>query len=273
MNNLKKTLILTILVASGMAQTAFGVNASEYFTRHTREFLGYLGHHNPASVPVNKIMANDPNYRGAAGYAGAFDININEDLLARLRVSDACKLFTCAHEAAHFALGHAYQVRRNVLEIEQEADVEAGRMLCQHGYRWVLQGEVDHLRNLVNAGRGNVTDGQHPTTQQRYTYLNNVLRANGGQAGNGAQAGNTARNQQPRVPARNGNQRAAARAQGRRNALLVEEKLAMVPLLLLHLIMHYLIKLISRTLFVSCQTFWNLMVQVLWLPHVAQPWR
>jgi len=177
-NLINKMLFVITVLAAGIVQTAFGVNASEYYTRYTHEFLGYLGQNNPLVVPVSKITPNDRFYKGAAGYACADGIYINEDLLASKPFPEAVKLFTCAHEATHFALGHPYQVKRKVLEIEQEADVEAARMLCRNGYRWIVQGHVDNLRNLVNAGRGNHTDGQHPTTQQQHTYLSAVLKTN-----------------------------------------------------------------------------------------------
>lgn len=203
-NLLNKSLLLAAVLVTGVVQTAMGVNASAYYTRYTHEFLGYLGQNNPSAVPISKIMPSDAFYKGAAGYAGATGIHINEDLLARLKLSEGVKLFTCAHEATHFALGHPYQIRRNVLEIEQEADVEAGRMLCRNGYRWVLEEHVDHLRRLVQAGRGNHTDGHHPTTQQQYVYLNQVLAMN---QGNAIPAKKPVRNPNPkpvnRAPVRN----------------------------------------------------------------------
>ncbi len=176
MKNFIQKMLFIMSVVTIVIPTVLGaVNASEYYTRYTREFLGYLGQNNPSAVPVSKVTPNDKFYKGAAGYACASGIYINEDLLARQPFPEAVKLFVCAHESAHFALGHPYQVKRKVLEIEQEADVEAARMLCKNGYRWVVQGHVNNLRNLVNAGRGNYTDGQHPTTQQQYVYLNAVL--------------------------------------------------------------------------------------------------
>ncbi|HLG29952.1 MAG TPA: hypothetical protein VI387_07055 [Candidatus Brocadiales bacterium] len=176
-NLIYKIAVIGSIMAMPMALSA--INASEYYTRYTREFLGCLGHKNPSAVPVNKITPNDRYYKGAAGYASATGININEDFLASKPFSEAVKLFTCAHEATHFALGHPYQVNRKVLEIEQEADVEAARMLCKNGYTWIVQGHVDNLRRLVNAGLGDRSDGQHPTYRQQYGYLSNVLANSG----------------------------------------------------------------------------------------------
>ncbi len=203
-NLINKSLLLLAVLATGIVQTTLGVNASAYYTRYTHEFLGYLGHNNPTRVPISKIMPHDAFYKGAAGYAGATGIHINEDLLARLKLPEACRLFTCAHEATHFALGHPYQVKRKILEIEQEADVEAARMLCRNGHRWIVEGHVSHLRKLVQAGRGNHTDGHHPTTQQQYKYLSQVLATN---QGNAIPAKNPARNPKAKpvkpAPARN----------------------------------------------------------------------
>lgn len=174
-NLIKRILLVLTVLTAGIAQTAFGVNASAYYTRYTHEFLGYLGQNNPTAVQISKITPNDRFYKGAAGYACAAGIYINEDLLASKPFPEAVKLFTCAHEAAHFALGHPYQVRRPILEIEQEADETAARMLCNNGYRWIVQGHVNNLNNLVKAGLGDSSDKVHPTYRQQHRYLSAIL--------------------------------------------------------------------------------------------------
>lgn len=186
MQNLRYKLLF-ILCALFTGVHLLGVNASDHYTYYTRQFLGNLGVRNPAAVPVRKINRNDPLY-GAAGYADGTAIHLNEDTFAGN--SEACNLFTCAHEAAHHALGHAFQGHRNIVIIEQEADETAARMLCTHGYRWVVEEEVRS---------GRIEDNDHPTNQQRRRYLNAILAAHGGdrqQAGrerNGGAARNAGR--------------------------------------------------------------------------------
>jgi hypothetical protein len=196
---------LSVLSITLIGATLVAQNASEYYTRYTHEFLGYLGQSNPTAVSIQKISPNDPFYK-AAGYANGKSIYINEDLLARMRVPEATKLFVCAHEATHHALRHAYQTKRNVLEIEQEADVQAAHMLCTHGYRWVVEQQVQHLGRLVSAGKGGYTDGQHPTTQQQHNYLKAVLGANNnGQQAKPVHKTPAARNRVNQNPARGAN--------------------------------------------------------------------
>lgn len=178
MYNLRYKLLLIACTLITGVQTTFGAggtNASQYYTDHTRQFLGYLGQKNPSAVPIKKMSKNDPNYHVAAGYSDGSSIYLNEDFFAKPGRSKGTNLFTCAHEAAHHALHHAYQGHRNGLEIEKEADVEAARMLCKNGFRWVVEQEVAMLKNLVQAGQGHYTDGKHPTTQQQYVYLGKVL--------------------------------------------------------------------------------------------------
>lgn len=179
MQNLRYKLLFIACALFTGVQTLLGVNASEHYTYYTRQFLGNLGVRNPATVPVRRISVNDPLYNNAAGYSDGTAIHLNEDTFANH--SEGNNLFTCAHEAAHHALRHAFQVHRDTLVIEQEADVTAARMLCTHGYRWVVEEKVDLLRRLVRAGQGGHTDGLHPTTQEEYEYLRRVLETNGGQ--------------------------------------------------------------------------------------------
>ena len=165
-------LLLFILVVG--AQIALGdINTSKYYADQTRKFLGYLGHRNPSAVPIRKISKNDPSYK-LLGYTNGIAIYLNEDIFARK--PEGINLYVCAHEAAHYVLGHSNQAgSRNRLEIEQEADVTAAHMLCKYGYRWVVEQHVSMLRKLINAGRGDWSDGKHPTNQQEYGYLNEVL--------------------------------------------------------------------------------------------------
>lgn len=201
MQNLRyKLLFILCVLFTGVH--LLGVNASDHYTYYTRQFLGNLGVRNPAAVPVRKINRNDPLY-GAAGYADGHAIHLNEDTFAGN--SEACNLFTCAHEAAHHALGHAFQGHRNIVVIEQEADETAARMLCTHGYRWIVEEEVRSAR---------VEDNDHPTNQQRRRYLSAILAAHGGgrqQAGR-ERNGGAARNAD-----RRGNNN-AGRARGRNGA-------------------------------------------------------
>jgi len=163
------------------AQTLLGdINASKYYTDHTREFLGYLGHANPSEVPVRKMDQNETTSKSGlciAGYTDGRAIYLNEDFFARNH-SEGINLFTCAHEAAHYVLRHSSQKGRINLEIEKEADVHAARMLCKHGYKWVVNQKVRHLKRLIDAGKGDLTDGKHPTLQQEYVYLSKVLETN-----------------------------------------------------------------------------------------------
>ncbi len=185
MYNLRYKLLFLMFALITSAQTILGdINASKYYTDHTREFLSLLGHKNPSAVPVRKIDKNDPQHETThksglcvAGYTDGRAIYLNEDFFAK-NYSEGINLFTCAHEAAHYVLKHPQQRGRNSLEIEKEADVHAARMLCKNGYKWVVRDEVNHLRQLVNAGQGHLTDGKHPTLQEQYDYLSKILENN-----------------------------------------------------------------------------------------------
>lgn len=212
MQNLRYKVLFTLCTLFTGVQTALAVNASEHYTFYTREFLRNLGVRNPATVPVRKISRNDPLY-SAAGYSDGTAIHLNEDTF--VNHSESTNLFTCAHEAAHHALRHAFQGHRNSLVIEQEADETAARMLCTHGYRWVIEERVDHLRRLVNNGQGGHTDGLHPTIQQEHVYIRRVLETTGGQNIGGGRnpepAGNVGREQNANRAGRNRNGAGTAR--------------------------------------------------------------
>jgi hypothetical protein len=173
---LRYKLVLIICALITGAHPALGdINASKYYADHTRTFLGYLGHENPSMVPIRKMSRNDPLYGRVSGYANGIAIYLNEDVFAR--DPEGVNLYVCAHEAAHYTLGHAYQAEsRGNLEIEQEADVTAARMLCKHGYTWAVEQQVNMLKRLINAGRGEWSDGKHPSNQQEYEYLSKVLK-------------------------------------------------------------------------------------------------
>jgi hypothetical protein len=175
MKNLRSQILFIAGVLLTSTQGLFGaVNASDYYTRYTRQFLQYLGHRNPSGVPIKKMSSSDRYYGTAAGYATGTEIYLNEDMFGQGR-SKGVNLFTCAHEAAHHVLRHPYQVNRNGLEIEKEADVHAARMLCDNNHRWVVEEEVSLLGRLVRAGQGSWSDGKHPTIKQQQTYLQFVL--------------------------------------------------------------------------------------------------
>ena len=185
MFNLRYKVLFLIFALITSAQTILGdINASKYYTDHTREFLSFLGHKNPSTVPVRKMDKNDSQHETThksglyvAGYTDGRTIYLNEDFFAKSH-SEGINLFTCAHEAAHYVLGHSRQAGRSSLEIEKEADVHAARMLCKNGYKWVLRDEVRHLKQLVDSEQGHLTDGKHPTMQEQYVYLSKILENN-----------------------------------------------------------------------------------------------
>lgn len=185
MYNLRYKIVFLACIFITNAQTIFGnINASKYYTDHTREFLVFLGHKNPSTVPVRKIDKNDSQHKTThksglcvAGYTDGRAIYLNEDFFAKNH-SEGINLFTCAHEAAHYVLKHPQQIGRSSLEIEKEADIHAARMLCKNNYKWVVKDEVRHLEQLVNAGQGHLTDGKHPTIHEQYIYLSKVLENN-----------------------------------------------------------------------------------------------
>lgn len=186
MYNLRyKILFFTYLLITGV-HTIFGdINASKYYADYTREFLGLLGHKNPSAVPIRKMNKNDSQHKNApksglniAAYTDRNAIYLNEDFFAK-NYSEGTNLFTCAHEAAHYVLEHSRQAgKRNRLEIEKEADIYAARMLCKHGYKWIVKDQVNDFKRFVDTGKGHLTDGKHPTIQERYVYLNKILKNN-----------------------------------------------------------------------------------------------
>jgi hypothetical protein len=183
MYNLRYTLLFFISTLSSVVHTMVGINASEYYTHHTHKFLGFLGHPNPSQVPIRKMDKNDPQHKttrksglSVAGYTDGSVIYLNEDFFAKNN-SESINLFTCAHEAAHYMLGHSHQTRKNNIKMEKEADVHAARMLCKNGYKWVVKGEVHHLARLVQTGQGDLSDGDHPTIEEQHKYLSKVLKA------------------------------------------------------------------------------------------------
>lgn len=154
-----------------------------YYTDKTREFLKNLGYKNAATLPI--IATHSHNYKSLEknrfARAPKSFANITGIVLRFGRnESEDAKLFTCAHEAAHIACGHCNIMTRLInkqdsFACEKEADITAARMLCNNGYRWVVEKEVENLFYTVKSGYEH-NDGIHPSFKETYEYLSAVLQ-------------------------------------------------------------------------------------------------
>jgi hypothetical protein len=150
----------------------------KFYEAKTREFLEYLKYPNADQIEIYPMAEDDPRHEHAAGYASS-NGTIVLQLYENRGWSDAYCLFTCAHEAAHHACGHVGLTgmfdKRDSFAIEKEADVTAARMLCAHGYRWVVEKEVEYLFRQVESGH-ELNDGIHPSYKEKHVYLAAVLQ-------------------------------------------------------------------------------------------------
>ncbi len=163
-----------------------------YYQQKTYEFLGHLNAHNRDRVSIEIMPRHDNHYHSSVGYAAGDAIRLNMESFNRQ--THAQNLFTCAHEAAHYACGHTWirpdQPQRSSLIVEQEADETAARMLCTHGYTWVVKDCVDQLYSHILYGNPHISDGIHPTYAQRHQYLSTIVARNSRAQSNGHQHNN-----------------------------------------------------------------------------------
>lgn len=144
-----------------------------YYQERVREFLHYLGCQNPSAVSIVQMSPLYEGYKTAAGYCSGKTIALNMDAFDKQ--SEAYNLLTCAHECAHYVSNHSYQPWRNELEIEEEADIKAARMLCTHGYEWALKECIKELKYAIKAGIGRPRSDTHPTHIQQVAYFSAIL--------------------------------------------------------------------------------------------------
>jgi hypothetical protein len=175
-NRKKKPTQTTIIKAVSAADT----QSFAYYQQKTYEFLGNLNAQNRHAVTVEIMPTTDPHYRDCAGYANGSVIRLNMESFKRQ--SNAQNLFTCAHEAAHYACGHTYvhpyAAKRSSFVVEREADETAARMLCKHGYAWVVEECVSQLSLHMRYGDAHTSDGIHPTYAQQHEYLKTIVAHN-----------------------------------------------------------------------------------------------
>ena len=162
------------LLQSALQLQAIGLGAEcqkaqrfTYYEKKTREFLGYLNCPNAQTAPISAMQKDDERYQSCAGYAGVNGIVLNLDRAT-------FDLFTCAHEAAHYALKH-HKSGRPSLEVEQEADCTAARLLCLYGHRPVVEFQISQLYMNNTLMGYEHHDGMHPSYEKQYAYLSAIL--------------------------------------------------------------------------------------------------
>ncbi len=85
--------------------STFGLpDASSFYRRHFGDALRRYGVKNPEKVPLK----NDSGLKGDKGITGLFAVRINEKSCSK--DSEAQRIVTCYHEAAHYALRHQWWV-------------------------------------------------------------------------------------------------------------------------------------------------------------------
>ncbi len=148
-----------------------------YYQSKTHEFLKNLYGHIPRRVRVELMDPADTTFgESCPAYASGNVIRLNMNVLKNY--CDADSLFICAHEAAHIFCGHTFASPKNRLsptQTEQEADEIAAQMLCTHGYYWVVKKYVQLLAKDIARGYGDISDDDHPTSAQKYVYLEKIL--------------------------------------------------------------------------------------------------
>jgi len=155
------------------------------YQEYTHKFMETLGYSRAKQVHVFEMSSWDDAYRHAAAYSDPTGIILNLNQFKHDSI--ATNLFECAHEAAHIALGHTYIVHHldetnrhkkmsppSTAE-EQEADIAAARMLCNNGYRWVVEGYRMGLIGGCDVYSGHASHVHAPRATQR-EYLAQVLR-------------------------------------------------------------------------------------------------
>ncbi|HRN78161.1 MAG TPA: hypothetical protein PLU71_02900 [Candidatus Dependentiae bacterium] len=171
-----KLILLTVIasICSTVQSNPRTMQSFAYYQQKTREFLTNLGVRNANAVKIEHLQgSNDLGH--VIFINGSMKIRLNEQ--AFRNVSEEERLFTCAHEAAHYARNHPRSNRASLV-IEQEADEYAARMLCANGYRWVVQEICNFAYQFVLYGQGHVQPGSgHPSYAAQYAYFSQILQA------------------------------------------------------------------------------------------------
>ncbi|HRN78162.1 MAG TPA: hypothetical protein PLU71_02905 [Candidatus Dependentiae bacterium] len=190
-----KLILLTVIasICSTVQSNPRTMQSFAYYQQKTREFLTHLGVNNANAVQVKRLQRSNNSVLGHTAFSGTFnhlgimvrgsmEICLNEQ--AFRHISEGMRLFTCAHEAAHYARNHPMTAtlqgnRVQVIRLEQEADEYAARMLCANGYRWVVQEVCNNAYQFVRNGQGHIQpDHEHPSYSTTYGYLTQILNGN-----------------------------------------------------------------------------------------------
>lgn len=163
----------------------------QYYEAKTREFLKYLGCADADTIAIFPMEREDACYAWADGICTPHGMLLKIDKIS----SPAEMLFLCAHEASHHACRHVQLsstekiadkilfgklrkirnfLHNHTLDHEREADRTAAKMLCEHGYGWVVEA-VSHVRHSsALLGFQNIKD--HPSFQEQSQFLSDTIK-------------------------------------------------------------------------------------------------
>ncbi len=147
-----------------------------YYEQKTRTFLNYYGCSTHATVSIQPIQQTEkrPGWIISA-FTNSTGIYLNMEEFEHNHYG--INLFTCAHEAAHWAF-HSEHLKITY-DLEQDADIKAAEMLCTYGYAWVVQEKINELEAIIEEDQERADkfneEKPRPTIRTRHHYLSHIL--------------------------------------------------------------------------------------------------
>jgi|GEM_PF-3205373 len=174
----KTSIIFVITSVITAVCPAHAAHDFAYYEHKTRTFLNYYGCTTHDTVTIQPIKEAEKRKDWIIN-AFTNSTGIYFNMAAFDQKSCGLNLFICAHEAAHWAF-HA-EFSKITYELEQDADIKAAEMLCEHGYAWVVQEKIEELHNIIEdneqlADKIN-EEKPRPTIRTRHHYLTHVLES------------------------------------------------------------------------------------------------
>jgi|GEM_PF-2828140 len=163
----------------------------QYYEAKTREFLKYLGCADADTIGIFPMEKEYQCHKYCDGLCTPHGILLKIDKIS----PPAEMLFMCAHEASHHACRHVQHnsavkiadtllfgklrtilnhLHNYTLNQEREADLTAAKMLCKHGYGWVVEEVAQTRHNSALLGFENIKD--HPSYKEQSQFLSDTVQ-------------------------------------------------------------------------------------------------
>ncbi len=152
-------------------------DASQEYLTLIRSFLKNSGVKKPDQVPVKQFCQK--GLKRITPITLARTVPSGGIWLCEKRLEPfnrAVRIFTLAHEVAHYTETLWQVLTTSIKNREKNADLKAAQLLCEHDYAWVVSDFITYVENMINEGSNFIAD-TCPTFQEQLTYLQKFYTA------------------------------------------------------------------------------------------------